>query len=56
MAEKAHTSTDSKAGEKKARRPYERPQIIWKDRIEARAVTCAKLPGSTACNAGPVTS
>lgn len=56
MAEKQHTSTDTNSAEKKAKRPYERPQIIWRDRIEARAVTCARLPSEPGCGAGPITS
>lgn len=37
-----------------AKRPYEAPAIIHTEKIEARAVTCAKAPSQ--CNPGPANS
>ena len=39
------------------KRVYEKPAVIHTEKIEARAVSCAKA-GSTdpACQAGPITS
>jgi hypothetical protein len=36
---------------------YEKPAIIHTEKIEARAVTCAKADSATpTCEAGPITS
>lgn len=37
------------------KKTYERPMIIHTEKLEARAVTCAKAD-DTACSAGPVQS
>ncbi len=34
---------------------YEKPRVIFAEKVEARAVTCAKAT-DTACAAGPVQS
>ena len=39
------------------KKPYRRPEIIHVERIEARAVCCAKIGGDDACEAyGPAAS
>jgi hypothetical protein len=43
-------------GEKsQMKKPYEKPRIIYSEKMEARAVSCAKADAG-ACAAGPVTS
>jgi hypothetical protein len=37
------------------KKPYEKPAIIHTEKLEARAVTCAKNDVAS-CNAGPITS
>jgi hypothetical protein len=37
------------------KKPYEKPMVIYTEKMEARAVACAKAD-SVACAAGPVTS
>ena len=37
------------------KKPYEKPRIIYVEKLEARAVACAKAD-SVGCAAGPVTS
>jgi hypothetical protein len=37
------------------KKPYEKPRIIYTEKMEARAVSCGKVD-SAACPAGPVTS
>lgn len=42
---------------RKNKKKYEKPEIIHVEKIEARAVTCAKMVGDDACELnGPVTS
>jgi len=38
------------------RKPYEKPRIIYSEKIEARAVDCAKQGGNPGCVSGPITS
>jgi hypothetical protein len=40
------------------RRPYERPQIVWREPYEpiSFGVSCAKQPGNPGCGPGPYTS
>lgn len=37
------------------KKPYEKPRIIYSEKMEARAVACAKAD-SAACAQGPTTS
>ena len=37
------------------KKTYEKPAVVHTEKIEARAVACAKA-NSTACEAGPITS
>ena len=37
------------------KKTYEKPAVVHTEKIEARAVTCAKAT-ATACEAGPITS
>jgi len=39
------------------KRVYEKPAVVHTEKIEARAVTCAKADTTTTtCEAGPITS
>ena len=38
------------------KRVYEKPAVVHTEKIEARAVTCAKADTAGGCEAGPVTS
>jgi hypothetical protein len=39
------------------KKTYEKPAVIHTEKIESRAVTCAKADANTAaCEAGPITS
>jgi hypothetical protein len=35
---------------------YEKPRVIFAEKVEARAVTCAKADNSAACVEGPIQS
>lgn len=37
------------------KKPYEKPRIIYSEKMEARAVACAKADAAT-CSTGPITS
>jgi hypothetical protein len=37
------------------KKPYQKPRIIYSEKMEARAVSCAKAD-TAGCAAGPVTS
>ncbi len=37
------------------KKPYEKPRIVYSEKMEARAVACAKAD-SASCAQGPVTS
>ena len=38
------------------KKTYERPAIIHTEKLEARAVMCAKAGNSAECNMGPIQS
>jgi hypothetical protein len=38
------------------KKAYEAPKVIYTEKIEARAVACAKQPGNPGCATGPVTT
>lgn len=37
------------------KKPYEKPEVLFVERIETRAVTCSQ-GDATACNEGPIQS
>ncbi|HNX20016.1 MAG TPA: hypothetical protein PKG80_07055 [Acidobacteriota bacterium] len=37
--------------------PYEKPRVVYAEKVEARATACAKSdPATPACSAGPIQS
>jgi hypothetical protein len=38
------------------KKPYEKPAIVYSEKVEARAVTCSKSDESTCGPGGPITS
>ena len=41
---------------RRMKKTYERPAIIHTEKLEARAVMCAKAGNNETCNAGPIQS
>jgi hypothetical protein len=38
------------------KKTYERPAVVHTEKLEARAVSCAKQGGTDTCNNGPIQS
>ncbi|MFI5315200.1 MAG: hypothetical protein ACHQ6T_05845 [Myxococcota bacterium] len=51
MSESDLEKTAVEHGEEKSRRPYERPEIVWREPYDpvSFGISCAKQPGNPSC-------